>query len=82
LVVKAEYTPIVKNAQSFLFLHETDIVVKGDTFVVVEPNPFFSWFFVVNRPVFVGVVVFDAPAIVIERRHWHRHKGKGKWKGK
>ena len=82
LIVKAEFTPVVKNAQSFLFVHETDIVVKGETFVLVEPNPFYSWFFVVDRPVFVSVVVVDAPAVVIERRHWHRHRGKGKWKGK
>ena len=83
LVVKAEFAPVVINAQSFLFVHETAITVQGDTIVLVEPNPFFSWFLVVNRPVFVGVFVYDvSPTIIIEKKHWHKHKHKGKWKGK
>ena len=51
--------------------------------MLVEPNPFFSWFFVVNRPVFVGVFVYDvSPRIIIKGKRWHKHKHKGKWKGK
>jgi len=80
LIVKAEFTPIVISADTFLFIHETAITVQGDTIVLVEPNPFFSWFLIVNRPVFVGVFVYEAAPTIIKKRHWHRHKGK--WKGK
>jgi hypothetical protein len=85
LIVKAEFTPVVISADTFLFIHETAITVQGDTIVLVEPNPFFSWFFVVNRPVFVGVFVYDvSPRIIIKGKRWHKHKHKhkGKWKGK
>jgi len=82
LIVKAEFTPVVVSADTFLFIHETAITVQGDTIVLVEPNPFFSWFFVVDRPVFVGVFIYEAaPRIIIKGKHWHHKHGK-KWKGK
>ena len=86
LIVKAEFAPIVILPEPVVFIHEVDITVQGDTFVVVEPNPFFTWFFTPARPVFIGVFVYDASpsVIIIKDKHWrrHKHKGKGKWKGK
>lgn len=93
LIVKAEFAPIVILVEPVVFTHEVAITVQGDTFVVVEPNPFFAWYFTVSRPVFVGVFVYEVappPVIIIkEGKHWHhkhgkhhKHKHKGKWKGK
>jgi len=85
LIVKAEFAPIVILPEPVVFVHEVDITIQGDTFVVVEPNPFFTWFFTPARPVFIGVFVYDVsppPVIIIkEGKHWHHKHGK-KWKGK
>lgn len=94
LIVKAEYAPVVILPEPVVYVHEAPVTVQGDTFVVVEPHPFFSWYFTPSRPVFVGVFVYDVsppPVVIIkEGKHWHKkhdhkhhkHKHKGKWKGK
>lgn len=77
MVVKATYAPIVVGHDTIVYDYTVPIVVQNETIVVTDGPAFYGWLFAV-RPAYVGVVVVDAPHVIIE----HKHKGKHKWKGK
>lgn len=90
LIVTAKYAPVVIGHETLVYTYDVAIDIKGGTFVVVDKNPFFAWYFVASRPVYVGVFVYDIPPppviVIHEGKHWHKHKkhkhkhkGKGKW---
>lgn len=80
LVVKATYAPCVVGHDTIVFDYTTPIVVENNTIVVTGGPAFYGWLFSV-RPVYVSVIVIDAPSVHIHK-HKHKHKHKGKWKGK
>lgn len=86
LVVKCVYAPIFVGWDTIVYTYDVPIEVKGEKIVVVDANPFYGWVFLVDRPAFVGVYVYELsppPVIIIDHKHWHgKHKHKGKWKGK
>jgi uncharacterized cupredoxin-like copper-binding protein len=76
MVVKATYAPCFIGHDTIVYDYTVPIVVQNDVIVVHDGPAFFGWLFMV-RPVYVGVVIIDAPVI-----YKHKHKGKYKWKGK
>ena len=87
LIVKATYAPIVVGYDVVVYDYTTPIVVENDVVVVTGDIGFYGWLFA-PRAVYVGVVVWDAPVVVIEGGCWppghckHRGKHKYKFKGK
>lgn len=92
LIVKATYAPIFIGYDTIVYDYTTPIVVKNDVVVVTGGVGFYGWLYK-PRPVYVGVVVWDAPTVVIDvhhddcwppghckhhHKHKHKHKGKGK----
>lgn len=91
LIVKATYAPIVIGYDVVVYDYTTPIVVENDVVVVTGGIGFYGWLFA-PRAVYVGVVVWDAPVVVIEGGCWppghckyhgkHKYKFKGKGKHK
>lgn len=97
LVVKATYAPVVVGYDTIVYDYTVPIVVKNDTVVVTGGVGFYGWLFMVQRPVYYGVVIYDydpPPVIVVHhdgcwppghcKHHWkgHGHGHKHKHKGK
>lgn len=93
LVVKATYAPVVIGYDTIVFDYTVPIVVKNDKIVVSGGVGFYGWLFLVHRPVYYGVVIYDydpPPVIIVHhdgcwppghcKHHWKG--GKHKWKGK
>lgn len=96
LIVKATYAPCVIGHQTIVYDYTTPIVIKNEKVVVVGGGGFYGWLYA-PRPVYVGVVVWEAPTVVIDvhhddcwppghcKHHHHHHKHhkhKHKHKGK
>ena len=64
LIVKATYAPVVIGYQTIVYDYSAPIVVKNDTVVVSGGGGFYGWLYA-PRPAHVGVVVWDAPSVVI-----------------
>lgn len=92
LIVKATYAPVVIGYETIVYDYTAPIVIKNETVVVVGGGGFYGWLYA-PRPAYVGVVVWDAPSVVIHhdgcwppghcKHHKHKkykHKGKGKGK--
>jgi hypothetical protein len=87
LIVTAKYTPVVIGHETHVYTYDVPIELQGDTVVVVDKNPFFGWYFVATRPVYVGVFVYDIPPPPVIRwkgkgkgKHWHKkHHHKKGW---
>lgn len=95
LVVKATYAPVVVGYDTIVYDYNVPIVVKNDVVVVTGGGGFYGWLYA-PRPVYVGVIVWDAPTVVIDvhhddcwppghckhhhKHHKHHHKHKGKGK--
>lgn len=92
LIVKATYAPIFIGYDTIVYDYTAPIVVKNDVVVVTGGVGFYGWLYA-PRPAYVGVIVWDAPSIVIDvhhddcwppghckhhHKHKHKHKGKGK----
>lgn len=75
MIVKATYAPCVVGFDTIVYDYTVPIVVQNDVIVVDGGPAFFGWLFSV-RPVYIGVVVVDAPVII---KHKWKGKGKGKW---
>jgi hypothetical protein len=88
LIVKATYAPVIVGHETIVYEYTTPIVIKNDAIVVVDGG-FYGWLYA-PRPVYVGVVVWGPPVVVVHHDHhgcWppghcKHHKFKGKWKGK
>jgi hypothetical protein len=92
LIVKATYAPIFIGYDTIVYDYTAPIVVKNDVVVVTGGVGFYGWLYA-PRPAYVGVIVWEAPSIVIDVHHddcWppghckhhHKHKHKHKHKGK
>lgn len=92
LIVKATYAPVFIGYETIVYDYTAPIVVKNDVVVVSGGIGFYGWLYA-PRPAYVGVIVWDAPSIVIDvhhddcwppghckhhHKHKHKHKGKGK----
>ncbi len=90
MVVKCVYGPIVIGHDTIVYDYYVPIEVNNDVIVVVDSSPFYGWAFMVSRPVYYGVFVYDVSppsVIIIEGGCWppghckhHKYKG-GKHKG-
>ncbi|MDC0717947.1 hypothetical protein [Nannocystis bainbridge] len=68
LIVKATYAPVVIGYQTIVYDYTAPIVVKNDVVVVTGGGGFYGWLYA-PRPVYVGVVVWEAPTVVIDVHH-------------
>ncbi len=72
LHVEASYSTLVIHNETQIYVFDTDIEIDGDVIVVAD-MPFVSWVYVVNRPVYVGVVVIEVTHRV-KYKKWKKHK--------